>query len=444
MNPPFQNSEAFALSLDEADPLRSYRSLFHIPTHRDIAGLGVPASSPSIDDRPCIYLCGNSLGCMPRAARGAVEQELADWQRLGVEAHLHGQHAWLPYHEFLRDAGARLVGARTSEVVMMNSLTVNLHLMMVSFYRPTRERYKIVIEDSAFPSDSYAVASQAAWHGLDPAEAIVRLKPRAGEQTLREDDIEAYIKDEGASVALVMLGGVNYLTGQLFHMERITAFARAAGCIVGWDLAHAAGNVPLKLHDWDVDFAAWCSYKYLNGGPGAVAGCFVHEKHSKNTAWTGNGALPRFAGWWGNAPATRFKMGPDFVPVATADAWQLSNPPILAMAPLRTSLEIFDRAGMTALREKSVLLTGYLEWLLTAGTESGPFSIITPREPERRGCSLSIAVRGAGKELVGKLRATGVVGDFREPNVIRAAPVPLYFTFHEAWRFAEILKDMAK
>jgi kynureninase len=331
---------------------------------------------------------------------------------------------------------------------MMNSLTVNLHLMMASFYRPTKQRYRIVIEDSAFPSDSYAVATQAALHGFDPAQAVVRLKPRPGEAILRDEDVQTYLHDSGKSVALVLLGGVNYLTGQWLDMERITAAAKAAGCVVGWDLAHAAGNVPLKLHEWGADFAAWCSYKFLNSGPGAVAGCFVHEHNARNTKWFGDGALPRFGGWWGNDPATRFRMGPEFEPVASAEAWQLSNPPILSMAPLRVSLEIFDRAGMNALREKSVKLTGYLEWLLVGGLKDaavgGGFEIVTPRDRDRRGCALSIAVKGGGKELLGQLRSSGVVCDFREPNVIRAAPVPLYNTFEDVRRFAGVLKGLAR
>jgi kynureninase len=441
--PSFRDDDAFAADLDRADPLRSFREQFHIPKAADIASLGAGPSSPTPD--PCIYLCGNSLGCMPRAARAAVEQELTDWERLGVEAHLHAKHPWLPYHEEVRQTGARLVGARPGEVVYMNSLTVNLHLMMTSFYRPTKDRYKIVIEDSAFPSDSYAVMSQAAVHGLDPTHAVVRLKPRAGEQCLRDDDVVSFLKDEGRSVALLMLGGVNYLTGQWFDMERLTAAGKAAGCMVGWDLAHAAGNVPLKLHDWGVDFAAWCSYKFLNAGPGAVAGCFVHEKNTANTKWHGEGALVRYAGWWGNDPATRFRMGPDFVPVPTAEAWQLSNPPILSMAPLRVSLDIFDRATMPALREKSLKLTAYLEWLLKNGSnQTGSFDVITPPDPARRGCALSIGVKGGGKELLAKLHSAGIVCDFREPNVIRAAPVPLYNTFTDVRRFATILKDLAR
>jgi kynureninase len=345
---------------------------------------------------------------------------------------------------------ARVVGALDHEVVMMNSLTVNLHLLMVSFYRPpppgTRERHRIVIEDSAFPSDSYAVASQAQLHGYNPREAIVRLRPREGEEMLRTEDIEEFFEREGGSVALVTLGAVNYLTGQWFDMERITRAAKRAGCVVGWDLAHAAGNVPMKLHDWGVDFAAWCMYKYLNSGPGAVAGAFVHERHTRDAS------LPRFAGWWGNDPATRFRMGPEYVPVASADAWQLSNPPILSLAPVKASLETFDRVGMAAIREKSIKLTGYLEWLLVGrreggrheGTEArrheGGIKVITPAEPGARGAQLSIVVPGMSREVQRKLLAEGVVVDFREPDVIRVAPVALYNTFHDVWRFVRALR----
>lgn len=448
----YERGIEFARAMDRRDPLRGCREWFHIPTVGAVRGARPTAVSGVggegvRDDEPCIYLCGNSLGCMPRSARAAVEQDLDDWRDLGVEAHLRGKHPWLPYHEVFREMGASLVGARPGEVVMMNSLTVNLHLMMVSFYRPTKERSRIVIEDSAFPSDSYAVASQAAFHGLDPARAVVRLKPRAGEQVLRTEDVVAFLESEGKSVALVMLGGVNYLTGQWFDMERITAAGKGAGCVVGWDLAHAAGNVPMRLHDWGVDFAAWCSYKYLNAGPGAVAGCFVHEEHG-GEAWNGGagiqpGVLPRFAGWWGNDPATRFKMGPEFAARAGADGWQLSNPPILSMAPLRASLEIFNSVGMAALREKSVKLTGYMEWLLDdAGGGERRFEVITPRDPAARGAALSIAVKGRGKEVLDGLATRRVVCDFREPDVVRAAPVPLYNTFEDVYRFVGALGEV--
>ncbi|MBY0308077.1 MAG: kynureninase, partial [Phycisphaerales bacterium] len=367
----------------------------------------------------------------------------------GVEGHFHARHPWFPAHEFVRDAAARLVGALPHEVVVMNSLTVNLHLMMASFYRPTRERFRIVIEDAAFPSDSYAVQSQAALHGFDPGAAVVRLKPRAGEETLRTQDVLAEIERHGSSIALVMLGAVNYYTGQWMDMPAITRAAQRAGAVAGWDLAHAAGNVPVSLHEWGVDFACWCSYKYLNSGPGAVAGCFVHERHVRNTAGFGeDGFLPRMAGWWGNDPKTRFRMGPDFLPAPTADAWSLSNPPIMALTPVRVSLEIFDKVGMPALREKSRKMAAYLRGLVesvgghstTAGRQ-GTVKFITPSESSARGCQLSIAVRvGEPRALHKALSAAGVVSDFREPDVVRVAPVPLYNSYHDCWRFAQALR----
>lgn len=434
-------NESRAHDLDARDPLASYRARFSIPFSRDIPGRA--ASNPGTPAASAVYLCGNSLGLMPSSARSAVVQELDDWAKLGVEGHFHARHPWLPYHEELRGMLARLVGARPHEVVAMNSLTVNLHLMMASFYRPTPERHAIVIEDSAFPSDSYAVQSQAAWHGYHPDSAVIRLKPRTGENTLRTEDICGLFESpEGKRIALVLLGGVNYLTGQVMDMPRITEAAHRAGAVVGWDLAHAAGNVALNLHDLRADFACWCSYKYLNSGPGAVAGCFVHERHTQRTGRFGSSSyLPRFSGWWGNDPASRFKMGPDFTPVASADAWQLSNPPILALAPLRASLEIFDSATMPALVNKSRLLTGYLLELLTAipGAER-VLQITTPREESARGCQLSLAIHQRPRDFHTALTARGVVCDFREPNIVRVAPVPLYNTFHDCWRFAEILR----
>lgn len=433
---PTNPDEAHARRLDAEDPLSHTRAWFSIPRLTDGPHKGEEA----------VYLCGNSLGLMPLATREAVNQELDDWARLGVEGHFHARHPWYPAHEFCRAAAARLVGALEHEVVVMNSLTVNLHLMMVSFYRPTRgadgkpRRFKVMIEDAAFPSDSYAVQTQAAWHGLDPAEAVVRLRPRAGEHTLRTEDVIGAIEREGESLALVMLGGVNYLSGQVMDFAAITAAGQRVGAMVGWDLAHAAGNVLLSLHEWGADFACWCSYKYLNSGAGAVAGCFIHERHVRNTRWdAGPGGLPRFAGWWGNDPKTRFVMGPAFEPVPAADAWSLSNPPIMALTPVRVSLQIFDRVGMTALREKSQRLTAYLQGLLD-GIGSGLVEIITPREIGARGCQFSIAVKERPRDLFAALTADGVMCDFREPNVIRVAPVPLYNTFHDCWRFAGILR----
>ncbi len=436
----YREDEAFAREMDGADPLRSFRGQFHIPT--------------SARGGECVYLTGNSLGLQPRTTRAMVEQELDDWEKLGVDAHLDGRNPWLPYHEQFREPMARVVGALPHEVVMMNSLTVNLHLLMVSFYRPTTERFKIVIEDSAFPSDSYAVASQAAFHGFDAKSAVVRLKPRDGEHTLRTEDVEAFFEREGKPVALVLLGAVNYLTGQWFDMDRITAAAKRAGCVVGWDLAHAAGNVPVKLHDCGgggVDFAAWCTYKYLNSGPGAVAGAFVHERHTRSSTQqsskaanvargNGTGGLPLFAGWWGNDPGTRFGMGPEFSPVASADAWQLSNPPILALAPVRASLDVFSKVGMSAIREKSIKLTGYTEFLLDRWC-AGRVRMPTPREAGARGAQLSIVVPGASREIEKRLHDEGVVVDYRaQGDLIRAAPTALYNSFADVRKFVGTLQ----
>lgn len=418
----YRAEESFARELDAQDALADCRGLFEFP-----AALRRP------DGSECAYLCGNSLGLMPKAARAMVDQEMDDWARFAVEAHMMANHPWISYHELFRDIGARLVGAVPGEVVMMNSLTVNLHLMLVSFYRPRDGRKKILIEDSAFPSDSYALESQLRFHGLDPAHSLIRLKPREGERALRTEDILAAIEREGKSVALVLLGGVNYVTGQLFDMPRIADAAHAAGCVCGFDLAHAAGNVEMFLHDWNVDFAVWCSYKYLNAGPGAVAGCFVHEKHFWRHAAD---ATPRLEGWWGHDPATRFHMSSHFTPAKGADAWQVSNPPILSMAPLLASLRIFDSVGMGDLRLKSIRLTGYLEFLLEKRL-GDRVSIITPKRQEERGCQLSVVLRNVGREILDGLRREGVICDFREPNVVRMAPAPLYNTFHDVWRAVE-------
>lgn len=419
----FSADEAFALQLDAVDSLGVLRDRFYIPCGKD--------------GKPLIYLCGNSLGLMPKAARQIVEQELDDWAKLAVDAHFDAATPWYSYHEMLREPAARLVGAQPNEVVCMNSLTVNLHLLMATFYRPTKSRFKILMEEPAFPSDTYAIKSQIAHHGFEPNESLVLARPREGEFTIRKEEIEEALEKHGDQIALVLFAGVNFFTGQLFDIQRITALAQERGCVVGIDLAHAAGNVPLALHDWNVDFAVWCSYKYLNSGPGAVAGAFVHERHARNRE------LPRLAGWWGNDPATRFRMQlePEFVPVQSADAWQISNPPIFSMAPLRTSLAIFDEAGgMEKLRAKSIKLTGYLQFLLEQAP-SRLFTLITPRQANERGCQLSILVHEHPRELFAKLEAAGVKCDFREPNVIRVAPTPLYNTFHEVWRFARILAE---
>ena len=415
MSAHYRSDAAYAGEMDARDPLARYRERFHIP------------KGPAGGD--CIYLCGHSLGLEPKRVRAYVEQELEDWAKLGVEGHFRGKNPWMPYHRLLTEQTARLVGAKPVEVVVMNSLTVNLHLMMVSFYRPTAQRHKIVVEESAFPSDQYAVKSQIQYHGLDPATSLIELKPRTGERVLRDEDIVELIDREGDSIALVMLGGVNYLSGQFFDLEAITRAAHSKGCVVGFDLAHATGNVPLQLHEWGPDFAVWCSYKYLNGGPGCVAGCFVHERHARES-------LPRFAGWWGHDQETRFKMGPEFQPMPGAESWQLSNPSILSLAALRASMEIFDEVGMDALRRKSVALTGYMEFLLEQ-RGSDKFSIITRREPERRGAQLSICVPQNGRAVCERLTEQGVLCDWREPDILRVAPAPLYNTFGDVHAFVE-------
>jgi kynureninase len=423
MSMTFTADEEFALKLDSEDSLHQFREKFHVPLGKD--------------GKPLIYFAGNSLGLMPKGARQLVEQELDDWAKLGVDAHLEAATHWYTYHESLREPTARLVGAKPIEVICMNSLTVNLHLMMATFYRPTKSRFKILMEEPAFPSDTYAIKTQIIHHGLDPKHALVLARPRKGEFTVRTEEIVDLIEKEGDQLAVVMIGGVNFFTGQLFDMPEIAKTAQKRGIIVGFDLAHTVGNVPLALHDWNVDFAVWCSYKYLNAGPGAVAGAFIHERHATNMK------LPRLAGWFGNDPNTRFRLHlePEFIPVPSADGWQISNPPIFSMAPLRSSLSIFDAAGgMEPLRAKSIKLTGYLQFLLEHGG-SKRFTAITPRDADCRGCQLSILAHEHPKELFKKLEAAGVKCDFREPNVVRAAPTPLYNTFHEVWRFAQILAD---
>jgi kynureninase len=413
--------ESFALRMDADDSLSSYREQFHIPRR--------PGSDP------VIYFCGNSLGLQPRATGNLIEKELNDWAQLGVDGHFKEEAPWYSYHELFRDSGARLVGARPGEVVMMNSLTVNLHLMMVTFYRPTRDRYKILIDEPTFPSDLYAVQSQLRYHGYDPADALLSVKPR--DDTIRMEDVAAVLEQEGDQIALVLWNAVNFYTGQSFDIGHIATAAKRQGCVVGFDLAHAVGNVPLQLHDCGADFAVWCNYKYVNAGPGAIGGCFVHESHGSKLE------LPRFAGWWGNDPATRFRMHLEtrFVPRAGADGWQISNPPILAMAPLRASLELFDRAGMAALRAKSAQLTGYLQFLLDR-ILLGSIEVITPHDPDQRGCQLSMRIRKNAHGVLRALERASVVCDFREPDVIRLAPTPLYNTFHEVWRFASILESL--
>jgi len=420
---PFTLDETAARRLDADDPLRGFRERFAFPLRPD--------------GTPPIYFVGNSLGLMPLDARKAVEQELDAWATLGVEAHWKAATPWVSYHEVFRESGARLVGAVPGEVVMMNSLTVNLHLMLATFYQPTDGRVAIAMEANAFPSDTYAVQSHLRQRGQDPARHLKVIAPRAGEVTLRSEDILAWLEQHGKTIALLLLPGVNYYSGQLFDLGAIAKEARRQGCVVGYDLAHAAGNAVLRLHDWDVDFAAWCSYKYLNSGPGAVAGCFIHERHGKNPS------LPRFAGWWGNDPETRFLMhlNEQFIPRSGADGWQISNPPILAMAPLKASLGIFDEAGMDRLRSKSVALTGYLEYLLTQ-LPGDRVEILTPSDPGQRGCQLSLRVAQGSEAMFDRITAAGVLCDYRHPDVIRVAPVPLYNTFHEVWRFVRILDGL--
>ncbi|MBU8896448.1 kynureninase [Corallococcus sp. M34] len=419
----YENTESFARRMDAEDALASFRDEFLFP--------------PSPSGEPSVYLAGNSLGLQPKRARQYIQEELEDWARLGVEGHVHGRHPWLPYHELLTEQVARIVGAQPQEVVVMNTLSVNLHLMMVSFYRPTRERYKILIEAGAFPSDQYAVASQARFHGMDPTQAVMLLQPRDGEATLRTEDILETLARHGKEIALVMLGSVNYLTGQSFDLAAITRAAHAQGCQVGFDLAHGAGNLKLALHDTGPDFAVWCSYKYLNGGPGSLGGVFVHERHARSPQ------LPRFEGWWGHNKATRFQMGPTFDPLPGAEGWQLSNPPIFQLAALRASVELFDRATMAALHARSQKLTGYLEFLLDQLPE-GFVRITTPRDPAQRGAQLSLRFRGEPKQLLQRLGDAGVICDFREPDIIRAAPTALYNSFLDVHRFVKTLEGHAR
>ena len=414
--PTYQTGEDFAAAMDSRDPLAHFRDRFFFPKTKS--------------GNECLYLCGHSLGLQPKTARSYSEQALRDWAEFGVEGHFHAKEPWVPYHRLLTAQTAVLLGAEPAEVVTMNSLTANLHLMMASFYRPTSQRRKILVERGAFPSDQYAVKSQIQFHGFDPATSLLELTPRAGESCVRDEDVESLIEHEGASIALILLGGVNYATGQVFDMAEITKAGHRQGCVVGFDLAHAAGNIPLQLHDWGPDFAVWCTYKYLNGGPGCVGGCFVHERHAH--AWK----LPRFAGWWGHEENIRFQMGPDFHPMTGAEGWQLSNPPIMALAPLRASMEIFSEAGIEPLRAKSVSLTGYMEFLLNQRA-SPKFSIITPREKHRRGAQLSIRLAHDGRKICERLANEGVIGDWREPDIFRVAAMPLYNSYQDVYRFVQ-------
>jgi kynureninase len=417
-NERFEGTKSFAAKLDGSDPLAAFRGRFHIPK--------------KTDGSDAVYLCGHSLGLQPKSARRFIEQEMADWEKLGVEGHFQAANPWMPYHELLAESTARLVGAKADEVVVMNSLTVNLHLMMTTFYRPTSQRFKILMEANAFPSDRYAITSQLRLHGHDVNTALIELAPRAGERYVRAEEIEERIAAEGEDIALILFGGVNYYNGQAFDFSRITRAGHGKGCVVGFDLAHAAGNLRLQLDEWNADFAIWCSYKYLNAGPGAIAGCYINERHARNTE------LPRLAGWWGHDKDSRFRMGPDFRAIPSAEGWQLSNPCILSLAALRASMEIFDEAGMERLRAKSERLTGYLEFLLEQDS-SKQFEIITPRDPAQRGAQLSLRIPKDGKRACERLSGAGVICDWREPDIMRVAPVPLYNSFSDAYVFAEQL-----
>lgn len=417
----YSNDRNYAITQDENDELRKFRDQFHFPVQPN--------------GKPYLYFCGNSLGLQPTRTRDAILQELNDWSQFGVEGHFHAKNPWMPYHELLTSAMARVVGAKDTEVVVMNTLTVNLHLMMVSFYRPTAQRHKILIEHDAFPSDRYAVASQIRYHGYNAEESLIALKARPGEYCLRMEDIEQVLNEQGDSIALVMLGNTNYYTGQYFDMARITRLAHAHGCMVGFDCAHGAGNVPLNLHEAGPDFAVWCTYKYLNSGPGSVGAAFVHERHAANNL------LPRFEGWWGHNKQTRFIMRDDFEPIYGVEAWQLSNPPILSLAAIKASLEIFEAAGIENLRNKSIRLTAYFETLLKE-IPGDIISIITPSDPAQRGAQLSVRVKDADKSLYHKLTEQGVIADWREPDVIRLAPVPLYNSFTDVYDFVQILKNV--
>lgn len=419
----FENTLQFARTLDQLDELKDFRNRFYIP-QRNL--------------KDAIYLTGNSLGLQPRNVKDYIHQELNDWANLGVEGHTSAKNPWVTYHELFPEKLSKIVGALPEEVVVMNQLTTNLHLLLISFYRPTKQRYKIICESKAFPSDQYAIESQVQLHGLKPEESIVTVGPRPGEHTIRLEDILNAIEQHKHEAALVLFGGVNYYTGQVFNMQQITEAAHAAGALAGFDLAHGAGNIPLQLHNWNVDFACWCSYKYLNAGPGAVAAVFIHAQHASNTQ------LPRLAGWWGHNKATRFLMPPVFEPIASAEGWQLSNAPVLAMAALHASLALFEEAGMEALVQKSRQLTGYLFFVIDEINKefSNPITIITPRQTAAHGCQVSMLVNYNGKNLFNKLLAHGVIADWREPNVIRVAPTPLYNTFEDVWTFGNIIKQI--
>ena len=422
----YQNELSFAQDMDQKDPLRSYRDKFYFPT---------------FTKDPVVYFTGNSLGLQPKSTSDYIKQELDDWAKWGVEGHFHANKPWMPYHEFLTDKAAKIVGAKSSELVITHSLTTNLHLLMVSFYQPKGDRYKILCEAKAFPSDQYALQSQVKFHGYEPNDALIQIAPREGEHTVRMEDVKAIIDEQGDEIAMIMIGGVNYYTGQLWDMESITKWGHEAGIVVGFDLAHAAGNIHLKLNEWGVDFAAWCGYKYLNSSPGGCSGLYVNERHHANRD------LHRFAGWWGQEKETRFLMEEEFKPIKSAEAWQLSNAPVLSMAAHLASLDIFDEVGMEALCEKRDSLTGYLEFIINDISDrydNVSFEIITPKNKSERGAQLSILAHGQGKDLFDYISDKGVVADWREPNVIRIAPAPLYNSYEDVFRFGQILEGSLK
>lgn len=408
--------------MDSNDPLKDFREKFYIPI---------------INKKQCIYFVGNSLGLQPKTTQDYIYNELENWANYGVEAHFHAKIPWVDYHDIFVEPLSKIVGCLPQEVVVMNHLTVNLHLLLTTFYRPTKERYKIICEAKAFPSDQYAMESHARLHGLDPDEVIIEVAPREGEYNIRTEDILDTIDKHKNELALVLFGGINYYTGKVFDMKTITEAAHKAGAYCGFDLAHAAGNIELHMHDWDVDFACWCSYKYLNSGPGNIAGAYIHERFIADTS------LPRMAGWWGYDKESRFEMAKNFKPIPTAEGWQLSNSPIISMAAHKSSLDIFEEAGMENLLKKSKQLTGYLLFILDEiNTPKKSFEIITPKNEEERGCQVSILMLQRGKEIFGALKKHGVLSDWREPDVIRVAPVPLYNTFEDVYQFGQILKHL--
>ena len=419
----YENNLAFAIQKDQEDPLKNYRKEFLIPTNNE--------------GKELVYLCGNSLGLQPKKTSNYLQQELNDWAKFGVEGHTDAKNPWLPYHEFLTNSMAKIVGAKPSEVVIMNSLTTNLHLMMVSFYKPTKSKYKIVIESDAFPSDKYAMESQLKFHGYNTNDGLILWKPREGENLCRFEDLEKIMEEQGDEIALLMIGSTNYYSGQLYPLKKITELGHKHNSLVGFDLAHGVGNIQPNLHETGGDFAVWCTYKYLNSGPGSLGGCFVHERHANNPD------LNRFAGWWGHNKQTRFNMRHEFDAIPGAEGWQLSNPAILSMAAIRASLDLFDAAGFKNIIKKSKSLTGFLEFLINELIDNR-INIITPKNPEERGCQLSIQVKSVHKELHTQLTKSGVISDWREPDVIRVAPAPLYNSYQDVFEFVQRLKKVLK